>query len=78
MSGFVDDLFDASRMDSTIGNQFFQRQSRDLPANGVEAGNDDGIRSVINDYVDARGELERANIPSFPANDASLHLIVGE
>ena len=65
-------------MDSTIGNQFFQRQSRNLPANGVEARNDDGIRGVIDDYVDPGGELERANIPSFAADDASLHLIVGE
>ena len=44
---------------------------------GIKARKDDGARRVVDDQVDAvGGELERADVPPFAADDASLQLLV--
>jgi hypothetical protein len=72
----VDDLFDAPGMNAPVRDQFLERQARDLSAHRVEAGYDDGIRGVVDDDVHTSRELERANVPTFAADDAPLHLVV--
>src|SRR5580704_8358602 len=42
------------------------------------ARNYDRLRSVVDDDVDAGGGLDRADIASFAADDAALHLVVGQ
>ena len=63
-------------MDAPIGDQFFQRQTGNLPPHGIEAGDDDGVGSVVDDHVDAGRQLEGANVPAFATDDASLHFII--
>ena len=45
---------------------------------GIEAGEDDRFRRVVDDEVDAGGQLQRADVASFAADDAALHVFAGE
>ncbi len=74
---FADDLFDAARMDPAVLNQFDHRQLGDLAADVVEGRNDDHARGIVDDHVDARLLLEGADVAALAANDAALHLVVG-
>ena len=63
-------------MDAAVGHELLEREPRDLAADRVEAGDDDGVRRVVDDDVDAGGELERADVAPLAADDAPLHLVV--
>src|SRR5882762_3399289 len=63
-------------MDSAVGDELFEGETRDFAAYRIEARHNDRIRRVIDDDVNSGGELERANVPALAADDAPLHLIV--
>src|SRR5690606_40535575 len=48
-----DDLLDAGGVDASILHEFDQRQPRDLPANRIKSGEDDGLGRVVHDDLDA-------------------------
>src|SRR5439155_1464418 len=50
----------------------------DLAAVGIEPGHDDRARRVVDDEIDASGELERADVASFAADDAALEIVARE
>ena len=49
--------------------------ARHFPPVRIEAGEDDGARRVVHDEVDAGGELEGADVPALPADDAALQVV---
>ena len=59
---FLDDFLDARRMDAAVGDQPLDRLLGDLAAIRIEAGQDDRAGRVVDDQVDAGGELERADV----------------
>ena len=69
-------ILDAGRMDASVGDELFQRQARNLAAHGVERGNGDCLGRVVDDQIDARDRLERANVAALASDDSALHLIV--
>ena len=71
----LDDFFDARRMDAAVGDQPLDRLLGDLAAVGIEAGQDDRARRVVDDQVDAGGELERADVAALAADDAPLEIV---
>ena len=73
-----DDLLDPRGVDAAVGNELVQRQPRDLAADHVEAADDDHAGRVVDDQVDARGLLEGADVAALAADDAALHLVVGD
>ena len=72
------DLLDAPRMDAAVGDELGERHARNLAAHRIEAGDDHRIRRIIDDDVDAGGELEGADVSPLAADDATLHLVVGQ
>ena len=72
----LDHLLDARRMDAAILDELLECDARDLTAHRVEARQDDGLRRVVDDEVDARQRLERADVAALAADDAALHLVV--
>src|SRR3954469_8187434 len=78
LARLVDDLLDAPRVDAAVGDELLERESGDLAPNWIEAGDDHGIWRVIDDHVDAGGELERTNISTLASDDAPLHLVIRE
>ena len=75
---FCDRLLDASRMDTAIHDEGGQGQSRHLAPDRIERREDDGFRRVINDDVHAGQGFERADVPSFTADDAAFDIIGGQ
>ena len=71
----LNDLLDARRVDASVGNELLDRLLRDLPPVGIESREDDGAWRVVDDQVDAGGELERADVASFAADDAALEIV---
>src|SRR5207237_10523863 len=64
---FLDELFNAGRMNASVLHEALERNARDLAADRIEAGEDDGFRRVVDDEVDAGGQLERAAVATFAA-----------
>ena len=71
----LDDLLDAGGMDAAVGDQALDRLPRDLAAERIEAREDDGAGRVVDDQLDAGGGLERADVASLAADDASLEVV---
>src|SRR6266567_3661450 len=69
-------VFDARRVDTPIEDQAGQSQASHFAPHGVEAGKNHCFGCVVNDQVNARGGFERADIATFTANDAPLHLVI--
>src|SRR5688500_6167349 len=72
----VDDFLDAPRVNAPIGDELLECDSRHLAAHRIEARDDDGSRSVVDDDVDARRELERADVSPLAADDTAFHSVV--
>ena len=75
---FLDDFLDARRMDAAVRDQALDGFLRDLAAVGIEAGEDDRARRVVDDEIDAGGDLEGADVPPFTADDAALQVVARE
>src|SRR5205807_10151844 len=74
----LDQLLDARRMDAAVLHETLERDAGDLAADRVEAGEDDRFRSVVDDEIDARGQLQRADVAPFAADDAAFHVLAWE
>ena len=48
---------------------------RDLAAVRIEARQDDRARRVVDDEIDAGGELERADVAALASDDAALEIV---
>src|SRR5690242_16667142 len=62
-------------MNPSISEQSLHRFAGHFAADGVEAGNQNGARSVIDQDRDARSGFECADVASFAADDAAFNLI---
>ena len=62
-------------MNAAVGDQAFDRLLGDFAAVGIEAGQDDRAGRVVDDQVDAGGELERADVAPLAADDAALEIV---
>ena len=65
-------------MDAAVRDQPLDRLPCDFAAEWIEAGEDDGARRVVHDQLDAGGDLERADVASFAADDAPLQVVARE
>ena len=70
-----DNLFDARRMDAAVGDQPLDRLLRDLASVGIEAGEDDRARRVVDDQIDAGRLFECADVASLAPDDAPLQIV---
>ncbi len=73
-----DHLFDARRVDAPVGDELLEREPRHLAPHRVEARDDDGLGRVVDDEVDAGRLLQGADVAALAADDAPLHLVVGQ
>ena len=77
-AGLFDHFLDARRMDAAIGDELFECDAGDLAADRIERGDDDGLGRVVNDQIDAGRGLEGADVAALPADDAALHVLIGQ
>ena len=65
--GLGDHLLDAGGVDAAVLDELFEGHARDLAPHGVEAGERDGLRRVVDDEVAAGERLDGADVaPSRP------------
>ncbi len=74
---FGDQLLDARRMDSAVGDELVECDAGNFAANRVERADDHHARRVVDDHVDAGRLFERTNVPPFAADDAAFHFVAG-
>ena len=74
----VDDLFDARRVNASVGHQLLDRLLGDRAAERVEARQDDRAWGVVDNQFDARRLLQRANVAAFAADDSPLQIVARE
>ena len=77
-AGLVHHIVDMGGLNPSVRDELFQRNSGDFPADRIKAGEGNGLRSIVDDQVHAGLGLQRPDIPAFPADDPSFHLIVGQ
>jgi hypothetical protein len=75
--GFFHHFLDAGGVDAAVDDKLFQRQARDFAADGVETGDGNGLRSVVDNEIHAGQGLQRADIAALAADNAPLHLALG-
>ena len=73
-----DDLLDAGGVDAPVLHQLVQRAAGDLAAHGIEGGDGDRLRRVVDDQVDAGRLLQRPDVAALAADDAALHVVRGQ
>ncbi len=73
--GLVEGLLDPGRVDAPVLEQLLEREAGDLPPHAVEPGQDHRRRRVVDDEVDPRQRLERADVAALAADDPPLHLV---
>ena len=73
-----DHLLDTRGMDTAVVYQLFERQTRHLAADGVEARERYCLGGIVYDKVNARQRLYRADISTLSAYDPALHIVAGQ
>ena len=73
-----DFLLDTRRVDASVGNQSLHRHARQFSADRIESTEHDGLRCVVDQYIDPGRSFEGANVASFAANDAAFDLVIGQ
>ena len=77
-AGLFDHVLDAGRMNAAVGDQLLQSDAGDLAADRIEGGDRDGLGGVVDDQIDAGDGFEGADVAALAADDAALHLVVGQ
>ncbi len=68
-------LLDPSGMDAPVLDELVERHPGGLAAQRVERREDDRVRCVVDDEVDAGQVLERADVPALTPDDAPLEIV---
>ncbi len=76
--GEVVHLLDPRRVDAPVLDQLLERRPSDLPPEPVEGGEDDCLRRVVDDEVDACEVLERPDVATLSSDDPALHVVRGQ
>ena len=77
-AGFFNHFLDSGGMNPSVGDEFFQSQTGNFTADGIEAGDANGFGRIVNDEVCAGEGFDGADVPSFTTDDASLHFLAGQ
>ena len=71
-------LLDAGGVDAAVRNEALEREAGDLPSDGIEARKDDDFGRIVDDEFDAGRVLDGADVAPLAADDARLHVVVGQ
>ena len=73
---FVHHFLDTRGVNAPVRDQLFESDTRDLAAYRIETGQNDSLRRVVDNEVDARQRFQRADIAAFAADNPAFHFIV--
>ena len=72
----LDHFFNTGRMNTTVVNQLFQSNAGNLAAHRIKAGNNNCLRSIVDNQVNAGQSFQSADIATLATDNAALHLII--
>ena len=75
LAHFVDHLLDACRVDTAVGHELMECQTRYLAAHGVKTRKDNCLGGVVDDDFNTGGSLESTDIAAFATDDAAFDFI---
>ena len=75
LPGLLHHFLNAGRMDPAVYDELLQRDPGHLPADRIKSGQNHGLRRIVDDQVHAGQRLDGPDVPAFPADNPSLHLI---
>ena len=78
LASLLDHFLDAGGMDAAVHDELFQRDAGHLAANRIEAGDNDRLGRIVDDQIDAGRGFQGADVAALAADDAALHVIVGQ
>ena len=71
-------IFDRRRINATVFHQTFKGIAGNLAANWVKTREYHHAWSVVNHNVYTRGTLQSLDVAAFFADDAALHVVIGQ
>ena len=77
-AGLLHHLLNVGGVDAAVGNELLQGNPGHLTADGLKAGDRNGLRGVIDDEIHTGESLNGADIAAFTADDTALHLVIGQ
>ena len=77
-SGFFNGFLNSGGVNTSVGNESFERDPRDLAPYGLEAREGDRLGRIVNDKVYACERFDRSDVTSLTTDDSALHLVIGE
>ena len=69
-------LFNASWVNTSVGNELVKGETANLAAHRVEGTDNDCLRRIVYNNLNARSSLQGTNVTTFTADDAALHFVV--
>ena len=72
----VNHLFDASRVNSAVGDKLFEGESCDFSSYRIEARQGYDVRSIVDDDVNAGGAFQSSDVSADAADDSAFHFVV--
>ena len=63
-------------MDAAVGNKLVQSQTADFTTHGVETGNNDSLRSVVDDDFHTTGSFQGAYVAAFASDDTAFDFVI--
>ena len=78
LAGLFHHLLNAGGMDAAVHNELLHGNAGNLAADGVEGGYNDGLGGVVDHQIHAGGGFQGADVAALAADDAALHVIVGQ
>ena len=72
---FCHNFLDACGVYASVGHKLMQGQTGYLAAYGVEARKHDGVGGVIDNYLDAGGGFEGADVAAFTTDYAAFYVV---
>ena len=77
-AGLFHGLLNAGGVDAPVGDELLQGDAGHFPAHRLKAGEGDGLGRVVDNQVHAGEGFNGPDVPALPADDAALHLVVGQ
>ena len=78
LAGLFHHFLNAGGMDAAVHDQALHGDAGDLAPHRVKRADDDRLGGVVDDEVDAGSRLKGADVPALAADDAALHVVVGQ
>ena len=77
-AGLLHHLLNVGGVDAAVGNELLQGYPGHLTADGLKAGDGNGLRGIVDNKIHTGESLDGADVAALAADNAALHLVIGQ